>query len=98
MFGRRIPIRWRLTLFYTMLVALLLTLFSIYLYTTLTQTLSSEIDRTLKDRAEQLSKTSSVERFSGLITIPVDAFADADTFVQVTSLIDQSSMLRSKNM
>ncbi|HMA33083.1 MAG TPA: HAMP domain-containing sensor histidine kinase [Chloroflexia bacterium] len=79
-----LPIRARLALWYSLLLAFVLVLFSILLYSTLTNNLESEIDRSLQDQAEQVLSRSSVDPFRSVVLLPQsNDLSASDIFVQI---------------
>lgn len=86
----RLSLRLRLTLFYTVILCLALTVFGVFLSLTLARTLYGGVDRSIADRARQVNNSvwlsnwpSSKQR----IEVPrPDVFAEAGLFVQVSGL------------
>jgi heavy metal sensor kinase len=82
------PIRIRLTLWYTLLLGIILIIFSTALYFVLEITLHQQIDNNLHDRAQQVISGIEVQivfdRESGQIIIPeADIFSSPSIFVQI---------------
>jgi heavy metal sensor kinase len=99
-------IRLRLTLWYVILLAVTLIVFSGGLYAILSFNLRNEMDRTLQTRASEVQNSIELEfrsdprtQFSrGLIRLPpADNFATPGIFVQV-SMLDGNPVTRSENL
>ncbi|MBI2941169.1 MAG: HAMP domain-containing histidine kinase [Chloroflexi bacterium] len=93
------PLRWptlslrlRLTLWYSLTLAVTLWIFAGFLYTSLAQNLADEIDKTLNDRALELNRSIRLDTFiarGGRVRLELpnpDVFATGDTFVQLVTL------------
>lgn len=101
-------IRIRLTLFYVGLLALLLILFGVALYSTVAIASYHEVDRQLQQRANDIQASLStvltlqedpwqVFRRGGVFLPTADVFATADIFVQLSTL-DGTIISRSENL
>lgn len=81
------PIRIRLTLWYTVLLGAILVAFSSLLYLVLSFTLYEQVDRTLKERAQQVGNQIESEAIlleSGKIVLPsLNVFSSPHIFIQV---------------
>ncbi|MCB0166287.1 MAG: HAMP domain-containing protein [Anaerolineae bacterium] len=81
------PIRIRLTLWYTFLLGAILIAFGTLLYAVLSYTLRDQVDRNLKDRALQVgNQISSEARFmeTGKVVLPdLNVFSSPAIFIQV---------------
>jgi len=83
-------IRIRLTLWYVSLLAIILITFSVAFYSVLQYSLTSEVDRSLQERANQvlvgiqaLNTPSSIQRF-GVIRLPeLDVFSSRSIYIQI---------------
>lgn len=85
-------IRWRLTLWYTGLVTLLLLIFGSTLYAVLHRTLYTQLDQSLHDRSQAIEESLA----AGLIPA-LDAFSSPDVYVQLLDLTLQV-IYRSTNL
>jgi signal transduction histidine kinase len=96
-----VPIRARLAIWYSLLLGLVLVLFSFLVYSTLTTNLLSEVDGSLQDRAaKDVPQRSFDPRFGGLPVIQIpraDSLAGSDIFVQVTDM-DGRIVTKSDNL
>ena len=96
-----VPIRARLAIWYSLLLGLVLVLFSFLVYSTLTTNLLSEVDGSLQDRAAKVVPQRSFDpRFGGLPVIQIpraDSLAGSDIFVQVTDM-DGRIVTKSDNL
>jgi len=82
-----LPIRARLAIWYSLLLGLVLILFSFLVYSTLTTNLLTEVDLSLRDRAEQVVRQTSLDPFHGSVRIPrADNLAGSDMFVQIVDM------------
>jgi two-component system OmpR family sensor kinase len=101
-------IRLRLTFWYVGLLALLLIVFGVALYTTVSITSYQEVDRQLQQRANDIQASLAtvltlqedpwdVFRRGGLVLPTADVFATADIFVQL-STVDGTILSRSENL
>lgn len=102
-------IRSRLTLWYVGLLALLLIVFGVALYTTVFVTSYQEVDRSLQQRASDIQASlaigitvqedfASVLRRGGLVRLPTaDVFTNGDIYVQLRAL-DGRLISRSENL
>ena len=101
-------IRLRLTLWYVLLLAVILATFSGGLYAILSFSMTNEVDRTLQTRAAEVQNglTAALELQSdpriflirGRLTLPpADAFATSGIFVQIATL-EGVAVSRSENM
>lgn len=82
------PIRIRLTLWYTLLLGVILLAFSTLLYLVLEVSLHTQIDRTLEDRAQQviagIESQAVFDLRTGQVLIPqANVFSSPGTFIQV---------------
>lgn len=81
------PIRIRLTLWYTFLLGAILVVFGTLLYAVLSYTLRDQVDRNLQDRAQQVGNQLSNEaRFkeTGKVVLPdLNVFSSPAIFIQV---------------
>lgn len=81
------PIRIRLTLWYTFLLGAILVAFSTLLYLVLAFSLHDQVDRNLKDRAQQVGaqiESQAVVMETGKVVLPpLNVFSSPSTFVQV---------------
>ena len=82
-----LSLRARLTIWYSAILAITLAVFGFFVYLTLERNLEREINQGLQDRAREVNAavvTFRVPLRGQRIVIPnVDAFAQADTFVQI---------------
>ncbi len=101
-------IRTRLTLWYVGLLALLLIVFGVALYTTVYFTSYQEVDRSLQQRASDIQASlatvitlqddfASILRRGGLILPNADVFSNGDIYVQLRAL-DGRIISRSENL
>ncbi|MBI4670559.1 MAG: HAMP domain-containing protein [Chloroflexi bacterium] len=101
-------IRTRLTVWYVGLLALLLIVFGVALYVTVSITSYQEVDRQLQQRANDIQASLStvltlqedpwdVFRRGGVFLPTADVFATADIFVQL-STVDGTILSRSENL
>ena len=74
-------IRWRLTLWYSSLVALILLIFGSTLYAVLHRTLYTQLDQSLHDRSQAIEESLA----AGLIPA-LDAFSSPGVYVQLLDL------------
>ena len=86
-----ISIRLRLTISYSLMLAVTLLLFASFVYVTLARTLAAEVDRSIADRAGEVngSITVQLDPTRGLLQVtlpPPNVYAAADIFVQISSL------------
>jgi signal transduction histidine kinase len=81
------PIRIRLTLWYTFLLGAILVAFSSLLYLVLSFSLHDQVDRNLKDRAlqvgDQIENQAVVMETGKVVLPPLNVFSSPSTFVQV---------------
>src|SRR5262245_54488416 len=81
------PIRVRLTLWYTFLLGAILLAFSTLLYLVLSFSLHDQVDRTLKDRAQQVGariEAQTVVMETGKVVLPpLNVFSSPAIFIQV---------------
>ncbi|MCB9101455.1 MAG: HAMP domain-containing histidine kinase [Anaerolineales bacterium] len=81
------PIRIRLTLWYTFLLGAILIAFGTLLYAVLSYTLRDQVDRNLKDRAQQVgNQITNESRFleTGKVVLPdLNVFSSPAIFIQV---------------
>ncbi|MCB0209348.1 MAG: HAMP domain-containing protein [Anaerolineae bacterium] len=81
------PIRIRLTLWYTFLLAAILIAFGSLLYALLSYTMRDQVDRNLKDRAQQIGNqltNKAVFLETGEVVLPsVNVFSSPAIFIQV---------------
>ena len=94
----RLPIRARLAVWYSLLLAFVLVLFSTLLYTTVTSNLSNSLDASLQERATIVAQQSKPVFDRGKLGIQLPRSADlSDIFVQVTdpdgNIMDASANL-----
>jgi two-component system, OmpR family, sensor kinase len=93
-----LPIRARLAIWYSLLLGLVLILFSFLVYSTLTTNLLTEVDLSLHDRAEQIKRQSSIDPRRPILRIPAaDSLAGSDMLVQVTGT-DGQIVTKSDNL
>ncbi len=93
-----VPIRARLAIWYSLLLGLVLILFSFLVYSTLTTNLLTEVDLSLHDRAEQIKRQSSLDPRRPILRIPAaDSLAGSDMLVQVTDT-DGQIVTKSDNL
>ncbi len=95
-------IRVRLTLWYTSVLAIVLALFSVALYSLLTFTLINQIDRQLQSTADRVAQSArlrlSLVSLSPVLEIPeLDVFATPGLYVQVYDE-DSGQLLRSRTL
>ncbi len=101
-------IRTRLTLWYVGLLALLLIVFGVALYTTVYITSYQEVDRSLQQRAGDIQASlatvitlqddfASIIRRGGLVLPNADVFSNGDIYVQLRAL-DGRIISRSENL
>ncbi len=94
-------IRLRLTLLYTVILALTLVAFSVALYLTLARTMSTVVRDTLADEATRLVNERSVDYdvFSKriMVRIPLSKFTTQNTFIQARTL-DGAVVYRTPNL
>ncbi|MFN8532666.1 MAG: ATP-binding protein [Dehalococcoidia bacterium] len=93
-------IRLRLTFWYVGLLAIMLALFSSFIYVLFERNLTEEIDNSLNDRAGEMIRilsSSGPLLISPRIPTTVDAFASGEFFIQIITadgdLLDRSSNL-----
>jgi hypothetical protein len=83
-------LRTRLTVWHGVVLALALIAFTVAVYILLAHNLNQEIDQSLADRAQQVNNAIRpnlpLSPPESLSIPPPDAFASADTFVQVLTL------------
>lgn len=96
------PIRIRLTLWYTFLLGFILVVFSILLYVVLSLSLRAQIDRNLEDRARQIGASiearSIIDLRTGGVFLPtLNIFSSPSIFIQVIR-IDGSLLSTTSNM
>lgn len=81
------PIRIRLTLWYTFLLGVILIAFSSLLYMVLSFSLHDQVDRNLRDRAQQIGnqiETQAVVLETGKVVLPpLNVFSSPAVFIQV---------------
>ncbi|MBN1992519.1 MAG: HAMP domain-containing histidine kinase [Anaerolineae bacterium] len=82
------PIRIRLTIWYTFLLGAILVIFSVSLYLVLKLSLHAQVDTNLRDRAQQviagIETQTKIDLFTGQIIIPqANVFSSPATFIQV---------------
>ncbi|GIW08136.1 MAG: two-component sensor histidine kinase [Dehalococcoidia bacterium] len=98
-------IRLRLTFWYVGLLAIMLALFSSFIYVLFERNLTEEIDNSLYARADEMIRVLSASGpllISPRIPATVDAFASGEFFIQLISadgdLLDRSSNLMSQRI
>lgn len=96
-----LSIRLRLTIVYSLTLAVTLLLFASFVYVTLSRNLAAEIDRSIADRSAEVNRSVRLEAGSltGVrITLPTPSvYAAADIFVQISAL-DGQVVATSDNM
>jgi two-component system OmpR family sensor kinase len=99
-----VSIRLRLTIWYVGLLAGLLIGFDLLVYSVLAYGLDQEAERTVRDRAELVTRSIKQENdplsllLSGLVTLPpIDPFTSADVYVQIVRR-DASIARQSNNL
>lgn len=98
------PIRVRLTLWYTCMLGAILIAFSIVLYLVLRYSLHNQVDTNLKERSQQVGaaiQSQAVIRQSGEVVgieVPtLDVFSSSSIFIQVIQ-VDGNLVLASENL
>ncbi len=103
------PIRIRLTLWYVSLLAVILITFSVAFYNVLRYSLTTELDRSLEERAQQvalgiksLNDPLDILRF-GVIRLPeLGVFSSRSSYIQITdatgAIIKRSPNLMERNL
>lgn len=95
------PIRARLTLWYVLLLGMVLVVFSALLYFVLSYTLRNEVDRALQDRARQVragivaaNPPTDILR-TGVLQLPqIDVFSSPSVYIEV---IDANGKVKAKS-
>ena len=93
------PIRIRLTLWYTLLLGAILIIFSTALYLVLEFSLHAQLDSALQDRAQQvlngIEDQAVFDQKTGKIIIPeADIFSSSSIFIQI---VDNEGRIVSKS-
>jgi two-component system OmpR family sensor kinase len=94
-----VSIRLRLTFWYVSLLAVMLALFSSFIYVLFERNLTEEIDNSLNDRATEMIRilATAPAPFASRIPTAVDAFASGEFFIQLVGadgeILDRSSNL-----
>jgi len=92
-------IRWRLTIWYSVLMGVTVCLLGLGLYFNLRQELASEVDRSIAAKAQELLNTISITQLEGLpfpqVLLPnINVFANPDMYLQV---VDGEGRVRSRS-
>ncbi len=81
-----VPIRARLAIWYSLLLGLVLVLFSFLVYSTLITNLLTEVDISLSDRAHQIASQSFLDPRRPVLRVPpADNLGNTDMFVQIAT-------------
>ena len=92
-------IRWRLTIWYSVLMGVTVCLLGLGLYFNLRQELASEVDRSIAAKVQELLNTISITQLEGLpfpqVLLPnINVFSNPDMYLQV---VDGEGRIRSRS-